>query len=88
MSFSDKREACIVKIDLTQMESEMRSPKMTSLLNSGFSIASCVPVSEEGLPTMLIILEKKFDQKSNIIKQMIVTLLILLVAIKYYEVFN
>ena len=87
MSLGNKKEACIVKINLTEMDSEMRSPKITSLLDSGFNISSCVPVSDEGLPTMLVVFEKKIEHTS-IVNHMVVALLILLVAINYYEVFN
>ena len=85
----DDKEACIIKIDLTDMDSEMRSPKVKSLLQSGFQIVSSIPVSEEGVPKLLLILEKRTELHKH--GNLILFAYILIIAyafLRIYEVLN
>jgi hypothetical protein len=84
---SDK--ACIVKINLADMDAEMRSSKVNSLLKEGFEIKSTVPITDEGKPFLLLILQHKTpDTYADKHLYTFWILFIILIAIHIYEILN
>jgi len=92
MNLTDKSISCIVKINLTDMEAEMRSAKVQALLDSGFQIKCCFPASDDGIPIALLIFERiKKEEKLHgltIINIIIYTLCIVILTFNIYEILN
>ena len=80
--------ACIVKIDLTNMDAEMRSAKVNSLLKEGYEIKSTIPVTEDGKPHLLIVLEYRQERYMDKHLYAFWSLFIVLIALHVYEILN
>ena len=59
----DKLKSTIIKINLTNYELGLQNPSLVSLLNDGWIIRSTVPVDDEGIPTLLVMLQ--YNEKHN-----------------------
>ena len=88
MNISDTRSSCIVKIDLRDMDAEMRSAKVQSLLSSGFEIKSSIPVSDEGKPYLLLILEQKSDTILHKKDFLLLLMIFIIVVTQVYEILH
>ena len=86
MNIVDARSSCIVKIDLREMDAEMRSAKVQSLLSSGFEIKSSIPVSDDGKPFLLLIFEQKSDTILHKKDYLLLLMIFIIVVIQVYEI--
>ena len=50
---------CTIKAKLNSIDHELASPQITSLLSQGYIITSIIPVSDDGIPTVILFFEHR-----------------------------
>ena len=74
----------IIRIDLTDMEKSVARDDVNLLIKKGWTIRDSVPVTDEGKPFLLLILEKTNKRY----EQAIILFIMILVIGNIYAVFN
>jgi hypothetical protein len=75
----------ILKKDLTKMDS--LNPELNALIKCGWSIKGVLPVTDDGKPYMLVVLEK-INKTTLVLQYMNLSAIIFILIMSFYAVLN